>query len=61
MSETAANLWGREPAMILALVGALITLAVSFGADVEDNQVTAIIAVVQIALGLITRSRVTAV
>lgn len=61
MTDTAANLWGREPAMIVALVGAVISLTVAFGLSVTAEQTAAIVAVVQIALGLITRSRVTPV
>jgi cytochrome bd-type quinol oxidase subunit 2 len=54
-----SNLWGRNPAMILALVGAVIALGVSFGLSLTAEQTGAILAVVQIVLGLITRSQVT--
>ena len=53
------DLWGREPAMIVAFVGAVISLAVAFGLQLSADQTAAIIAVVQILLGLITRSQVT--
>jgi hypothetical protein len=46
--------------MIVAFVGAVISLAVAFGLQLSAEQTAAIIAVVQIALGLITRSQVTA-
>lgn len=52
------TLWGREPAMVVAFVGAVIALAVSFGLNLTDQQVGAIIALVTIVLGLITRSQV---
>lgn len=54
-----ATLWGRNPAMILALVGALISLGVAFGLELTAEQTGAIVAVTQIVLGLITRTQVT--
>lgn len=54
-----SNLWGRNPAMVLAFVGAVIALGVSFGLNLTAEQTGAILAVVQITLGLITRSQVT--
>ena len=53
------NLWGRNPAMVLALVGAVISLGVAFGLELTAEQTGAILALVQIILGLITRSQVT--
>ena len=55
------NLWGREPAMVLALVQAIIVLAVSFGLKLTPEQTGAILAVTALVLGLITRSQVTPV
>lgn len=52
------TLWGREPAMVVAFVGAVITLLVAFGLNLTDQQIGAIIAVVTLLLGLITRSQV---
>jgi len=52
------NLWGREPAMVLAFVNALITLGVSFGLKLSIEQTAAILVVVQLAIGLVTRSQV---
>jgi len=46
-----SNLWGRNPAMVLALVGALISLGVAFGLSLTAEQTGAILAVVQIVLG----------
>jgi hypothetical protein len=53
------NLWGREPAMVLALVQGVIVLAVSFGLRLTPEQTGAILALTAVVLGLITRSRVT--
>ena len=53
------TIFGREPALILAAVGALIALAIAFGLDLTQAQQGAITAVVIAVLGLITRSRVT--
>ena len=52
------NLWGREPAMVVALVQAVIVLAVAFGLKLEPEQIGAILALTAIVLGLITRSQV---
>lgn len=52
---------GREPAMVLAFVGAVISLGVTFGLHLTAEQIGATMAVVQIGLGLITRSQVTPV
>lgn len=53
------NLWGREPALILGLVAAAITLAVAFGLDLSDKQSTAITLFVIALLSFVTRSKVT--
>lgn len=55
------TIWGREPAMVLALVQAVIVLGVSFGLQLSSDQTAAILAVTAVVLGLITRSRVTPV
>lgn len=52
------NLWGREPAMVLALVQAVIVLAVSFGLRLTPEQTGGILTLTAIVLGLITRSQV---
>jgi hypothetical protein len=52
-------IFGREPAMILALVQAVIVLAVTFGLKLTTEQTGAILAVTALVLGVITRSRVT--
>lgn len=53
------TLWGREPAMIVAFVQAILVLAVTFGLNLTPEQTAAILAVAALALGLITRSQVT--
>lgn len=52
------NLWGREPAMVLALVQAVIVLAVSFGLRLSPEQTGAILTLTAVVLGLITRTQV---
>ncbi len=52
-------MFGREPALILAAVNALLALAVGFGLDVTGEQQALIHAAVSALLGLVTRSRVT--
>jgi hypothetical protein len=52
------NLWGREPAMVLALVQCAIVVAVSFGLRLTPEQSGAILALTAVVLGLITRSQV---
>ena len=53
------TIWGREPAMVVALIQAVLVLAVTFGLKLTPEQTAAILAVAALALGLITRSRVT--
>lgn len=53
------NLWGREPAMVLALVQAVIVLGVSFGLRLTPEQTAAILALTAVVLGLLTRTQVT--
>lgn len=54
-----SNLWGREPAMVLAFVQAVIVLAVAFGLKLSAEQTGAILALTAVILGLVTRSQVT--
>ena len=61
MDNDNGTIWGREPAMVLALVQALIVLGVSFGLQLSSDQTAAILAVTAVVLGLITRSQVTPV
>lgn len=54
-----ASLWGREPALILGAVNALIALAVGFGLGITPAQVGLINAAVAAVLSVLVRSRVT--
>jgi hypothetical protein len=54
-------MWSKEPALIVALVSALIALGVGFGLPVTAEQVSLIMAVVIAALAFVTRSQVTPV
>ena len=54
MDTEPGTIWGREPAMVLALV-------VAFGLSLAPDQIGAILAVTAVVLGLITRSRVSPV
>jgi hypothetical protein len=58
MESRPGTIWGREPAMVLTLVQAVIALVVAFGLSLAPDQIGAILAVTAVILGLITRSRV---
>lgn len=53
------KLWGREPAVIIGVVQALIALGVAFGLSITAEQVGMINAAVAAVLAFITRSQVT--
>ena len=55
------SLWGREPAMILAVVQAALALFVVFGLRLSAEQIGAVLALTAAVLGLLTRSQVTPV
>ena len=57
--DSITNLWGREPAMVLAFVQAIIVLGVAFGLKLTPEQTGAILAVTAVLLGLLTRTKVT--
>ena len=57
--DAVTGLWGREPAMVLALVQCVLVLAVSFGLRLTPEQTGAILALTAVVLGLITRTQVT--
>jgi hypothetical protein len=61
MDTQSGTIWGREPAMVLALVQALIALVVAFGLNLAPDQIGALLALTAVILGLITRSRVSPV
>jgi hypothetical protein len=48
----------NEPALVLALVGAVIALVISFGFKLSPEQVGGIMALTSAALGFVTRSQV---
>ena len=52
------GIFGREPAAILGLAGAVIALAVGFGLNVSTEQAGLIMAVVSAVLGVVTRANV---
>lgn len=54
-------MWGREPALILGAVQALLALGLSFGLHLTSEQIGAIMAASAAVLAVITRSQVTPV
>ena len=52
------SLWGREPALILGALQAVIALAISFGLNLSPEQVGAILAASAAVLAVVTRSQV---
>ena len=46
-----------EPAVVVSLVAAVLSLAVSFGANLSAEQTGSILAVGQLAAGLLIRSK----
>jgi hypothetical protein len=52
------NIWQTEPAVVVAFVQAVIVLAISFGLKVTPEQQGAILAVIALGAGIITRSQV---
>jgi len=59
--DSIGNLWGREPAMVLALIQCVLVLGVSFGLRLSPEQTGAILALTAVVLGLLTRSQVSPV
>lgn len=57
--EDNGTIFGREPALVLGLVQAIIVLAVTFGLRLTPEQTGAILGLTAIVLSLITRSKVT--
>lgn len=54
------KLWGREPALIIGFVNAVVALAVGFGLDWTGDQVSLVMAAVAALLAVVTRTQVTA-
>ena len=61
MVQQARTLWGREPAVILAALNAVLAVAVGFGLPVTTEQAALVMAAVSAVVGVITRSQVTPV
>ena len=53
------TLWGREPALIIGALQAVIALAVGFGAPLSQEQTALILAASAAILAVITRQQVT--
>lgn len=52
------SLWAKEPARIVLLVSAVVSLAVSFGLHLSETQVGAIMAIISLLAGEAVRSQV---
>ena len=55
------KLWGREPALVLGAVQAVLALVVAFGLKLSVEQTGAILAATAAILAVVTRSQVTPV
>lgn len=53
------TLWGREPALILSAVQAVLALGVGFGLPVTSEQTALILAASAAIIGVLIRSQVT--
>lgn len=53
-----STLWGREPALIIGAIQALLALVVAFGLDLSVEQTGAILAASAAVLAVITRRSV---
>ena len=61
MKKGLENLWGQEPAMVLAFIQAVVILIVVAGVNVSTELQAAILTVVALGLGLLTRTKVSPV
>lgn len=50
--------FSKEPAMWIALIGAALGVAISFGLKITADQKTALDALIAVIVGLVTRSQV---
>lgn len=57
--HTPSTLWGREPALIVAAIQAVLALAIGFGLPVSPEQLALIVAAMTAVLGVLVRSQVT--
>jgi len=55
------KLWGREPALVLGAVQAVLALVIAFGLKLSAEQTGAILAATAAILAVVTRSQVTPV
>lgn len=55
------KLWGREPALVLGAVQAVLALVIAFGLKLSVEQTGAILAATAAILAVVTRSQVTPV
>lgn len=55
------TLWGREPALIIGAVQAILALALAFGLRLSVEQTGAILAATAAVLAVVTRSQVSPV
>lgn len=55
------KLWGREPALVIGAVQAVLALVVAFGLKLSVEQTGAILAATAAVLAVVTRSQVTPV
>lgn len=53
------TIFGREPAVIIGVIQALIALGIGFGLELSPEQVGSILAATAAVLALVTRSQVT--
>ena len=53
------TLWGREPALILTAVNAILALLVGFGLNLTPEQQALIYAAISAVLGVVVRQQVT--
>jgi hypothetical protein len=58
MDEAVKKLWDAEPAVLVSLVSAILSLGVSFGLQLSAEQTGAILTVFQLTAGVVTRSQV---
>lgn len=52
-------IFNREPALVLAAIAAVVSLAIGFGVDITTEQLALINAAAAAIVGLIVRSKVT--
>ncbi len=55
------TLWGREPALIIGAIQAIVGLVVALGIDIDDTLRGAILVAAAAVLSLVVRSRVSPV